>query len=193
MCSSNANHIKSIKTIKSIKSIKTYPEFCAFQKDGNYCDGPYVKHCIKNYQVLQYSCVSGCVSGRCIGASLYCYSHPKGWYCDGHHRKLCKSDNSIGGYSYCPHGCSIGQCIGPEFTECKGKDRGCECDTNGNINCCSVDILMKQIKCNGGCVNGTCSTISSISSDSITYIHTYNIGLVLVLVLGILSVQSKVG
>ena len=147
-------------------------EFCEFQRDGAYCDGPHVRHCINKYEVLKYSCVSGCNSGTCIGASLYCNKNPPGWYCDGNHRKLCGSHRSVSGYEYCTNGCNPenGECIGPPFTDCDNKNRGCECDLNGNINCCYTGVLMRQIKCGSKdqCINATCNSSSLSSTLTLT-------------------------
>lgn len=140
------------------------PEFCEFRRDGRYCDGPYVKYCIQGYNVMQYSCVSACSSGTCIGSAQECYADTrdtrKGSFCKGNQRFSC-SEGIIIGYEYCPNGCSDGKCVGAEFTGCKNKARGCECDSEGNVNCCS-HVLMQQFRCAGDCTNGTCQ----LKSDS---------------------------
>jgi len=151
-------HLLRLLLINTIYIDYTYASnrFCT--RDGQWCDGGTVRHCISGYEVFSYKCVSACVSGTCIGASLFCQSQKNGpgYYCNANHKILCGSDNSISGYEYCELGCVNGQCIGNRYTDCFDKSRGCSCDNTdllgGNVICCYPNVLMFKIDCaTSGC------------------------------------------
>ena len=149
--------------------------FCNYQRDGRYCDGGTVRHCIAKREVLEYKCISGCVSGSCVGASFECYNTNQQSICKGNHKIRCTSTKHIIGYKYCANGCIDGKCIGKPFTGCNGKSRECECINNDNgstsVMCCYPNVLMLKIDCQeNGCNTNTttCNTnsASSVSSTS---------------------------